>query len=279
MNKLLVVAIKAAVDAGKEILKVYENDIEVNYKKDNSPITEADLVSNRIIMDYLKPTQLPILSEENTEISYREREGWFDFWCVDPLDGTKEFVGRNGEFTVNIALINRNSPVLGVIYVPVSREIYFGDVKQNKTYKIVLDKEHKIPEALFHSNNELNLEDRENTRINVVGSRSHMDARTKEFVSCLKNRYSEVTLLARGSSLKFCMVAEGKADIYPRFHPTMEWDTAAGQAICKSVGLEVIDMSTGEIMEYNKRNLLNSSFIIKNKEFVIPTNFQDKIYE
>lgn len=257
------IAINAALDAGKEIMKIYENkDYEVKSKEDNSPLTVADEKSNAVINEYLKPTGIPIISEENRQLPYTERKDWDRCWIVDPLDGTKEFIKGNGEFTVNIALIEKNTPVFGVIYVPVTRELYFGTVEERKSYKIHVPE--KFSEEIIEKAEEIQPASMDN-KIRVVGSRSHMNDETVDFIERLKDKYNkEVEIVSKGSSLKLCLVAEGKADVYPRLAPTMEWDTAAGQAICKAVGLSVIDQSTGEEMVYNRENLLNSKFLVSN---------------
>ncbi|MGX1928066.1 3'(2'),5'-bisphosphate nucleotidase CysQ [Flagellimonas sp. 2504JD4-2] len=264
ISELLKTAIEASVDAGKAILEVYENtDYQVLEKGDKSPLTEADLCSNKVINEYLIPTDIPIISEENKQLGFEVRKQWATCWMVDPLDGTKEFIKRNGEFTVNIALIKEGSPVMGVIYVPVSRELYLANTGDKKAYKLRLNENHKLPESFFTAKDEIAPGTTNPSKIRVVGSRSHMNPDTESFISNLKDQYDEIEIVSKGSSLKFCLVAEGKADVYPRFAPTMEWDTAAGHAICNAVGLKVISKETNEELEYNKENLLNSYFLIK----------------
>ncbi|MFA6260114.1 MAG: 3'(2'),5'-bisphosphate nucleotidase CysQ [Bacteroidia bacterium] len=260
---LLSIALKAAVDAGKAILKIYQQDFEVEFKSDESPLTIADTRSNQVIMEYLIKTGIPIISEENKEISFALRKTWDSFWLVDPLDGTKEFVKRNGEFTVNIALIHQESPVAGVIFVPCTRELYYGDVQEGKASKIVLNAHLDLPENLFEAATLIQPMLRTKGQIRVVGSRSHMSEETTTYIENLKKFYDHIEIVSKGSSLKFCLVAEGIADIYPRFGPTMEWDTAAGQAICEAVGLKVNSCDTLKSLTYNKRNLLNSYFIVE----------------
>nr|WP_299486994.1 3'(2'),5'-bisphosphate nucleotidase CysQ [uncultured Allomuricauda sp.] len=264
ISELLKIAIEAAIDAGKAILEVYENtDFQVLEKGDKSPLTEADLYSNKVINEYLLPTDIPIISEENKQLGFEVRKQWATCWMVDPLDGTKEFIKRNGEFTVNIALVKEGSPVMGVIYVPVTRELYFANIEGNKAYKFELDKDHSVPEFSLTMRDQIIPGTTTPGKIRVVGSRSHMNADTENFIADLKNRYEEVEIVSKGSSLKFCLVAEGKADVYPRFAPTMEWDTAAGHAICNAVGLKVISKETNLELQYNKENLLNSYFLIQ----------------
>lgn len=182
-------------------------------------------------------------------------------WVVDPVDGTKEFIKRNGEFTVNIALVENGKPTLGVIYVPVSKTLYFGDVKNQKGYKAVLDTHETSLEEVFEKAMILTPKNSNTDLIQVVGSRSHMSQETLDYVEDLKSKGKEVEIVSKGSSLKFCLVAEGNADVYPRFAPTMEWDTAAGQAICNAVGVAIISEETKEPLLYNKENLLNPWFI------------------
>ncbi len=260
----LKIAVKAAISGGIEILKVYDSgDLGVQSKKDDSPLTQADLAANTVINSYLVNTDTPIISEENKEIAYEDRKDWTSCWIVDPLDGTKEFIKRNGEFTVNIAYVVDGAPQLGVIYVPVTRELYYANVNTQKAYKSTLTKDHHLEESLFEKNDKIEPSGQLNGTIRVVGSRSHMNKDTEDFVAALKNDFREVEIVSKGSSLKFCLVAEGKADVYPRFAPTMEWDTAAGQAICNAVGLKVTSKDTEKELGYNKENLLNSYFIVK----------------
>jgi len=257
-------AISASIDAGKAIMEIYsEDDFKVEAKNDDSPLTKADLKANDIINGYLEKTGIPIISEENKQTDFSEREKWNSCWIVDPLDGTKEFIKRNGEFTVNIALAVNNSVEFGVIYVPAKKTIYYG--YSDKSWKQELNS--FLQEDFNHEESQQIFPTKIERKIRVVGSRSHMNDDTKEFISQLKERYSEkIEVVSRGSSLKFCLVAEGDADVYPRFAPTMEWDTAAGQAICKAVGLKVIDKKSGEEMLYNRKNLLNNFFVVSTIE-------------
>lgn len=256
-------AIEASVKAGEEILKIYNRDFDIQIKSDKSPLTEADIASNKLINSYLKKTKIPIISEENKQLDYGQRKDWKRCWIVDPLDGTKEFIKRNGEFTVNIALVEDGKPVLGVIYVPVTKELYVGDVKSKKAWKITVDGDTDYLASLNDENEIKPSSYRSKNVVRVVGSRSHMNDDTLNYIEELKKEYKNVEIVSKGSSLKFCLVAEGEADVYPRFAPTMEWDTAAGQAICKAVGLDVIDKGTGKPMVYNRQNLLNNHFLVK----------------
>lgn len=260
-------AIKASVPAGKAILGVYDTDFSVEKKSDESPLTQADLESHRTISSMLEETNIPMLSEEGKNIPFGSRKTWELFWLVDPLDGTKEFVNRNGEFTVNIALISENYPIAGVIYIPVTDELYFG-IQGNGAYKLESAagrlKESSSVGELKKSSISLPYSHHRRS-YTVVCSRSHMSPETQAYIDTLEQQHGELEYASRGSSLKLCMVAEGKADVYPRFAPTMEWDTAAGQAIAESSGASVTDTGKGERLRYNKENLLNPWFIVKRK--------------
>ena len=264
MEKIYQTAIKAAIMGGKEILKIYHLDeIKVERKGDNSPLTLADKAANSKIIQFLEKTKYPIISEENKQLDYSVRKKWNTCWIVDPLDGTKEFINKNGEFTVNIALCQKGIPIFGVIYVPVTRELYYAVVGDQKAFKAVLDENHNIGSELCREADRIfPAEDSKNT-VRIVGSRSHMNEDTANFIKKLKKEYPKVEIVSKGSSLKFCLVAEGKASYYPRYAPTMEWDTAAGQAICNAVGLEVYSLETNEPLKYNKENLLNPWFIVR----------------
>jgi len=269
-DKLILTTILAAKRAGEAILDVYDSDFEVEQKDDKSPLTLADKESNEIIENVLEQTvtvnnsTVPILSEEGKEISYEDRKKWEYFWLVDPLDGTKEFVKRNGEFTVNIALIHKHKPVLGIIYIPVKDVFYFAAVNFG-TYKLenseILTDDLSIEELLDKSQ-KLPLDNNNKTSFTVIGSRSHTSEEFSEFMKRLNEKYENVEFISSGSSLKLCLVAEGKADVYPRFGPTKEWDTAAGQAIVEQAEGTVIDTQTNEPLSYNKSNLLNPFFIV-----------------
>jgi len=264
LKEQLALAIEASIEAGNVIMEVYDSaDFETEFKKDDSPLTRADLESNKVIMSYLTKTDIPIISEEKKNLDYRERKNWEICWMVDPLDGTKEFIKRNGEFTVNIALIKNETPILGVIYVPVTQELYYANVEEGKSYKIVVDNTKELPGNLFDQENQLAHAEKSGSKIKVVGSRSHMNDQTEQFIEELKSEGKEVEIVSKGSSLKFCIVAEGKADIYPRVAPTMEWDTAAGHAICTAMALEVTNWETGKPLTYNKENLLNPFFLVR----------------
>ncbi len=256
-------AIRAAIEAGEAIMRVYESGFTVDLKDDKSPLTKADRHAHKVILDHLEKTRLPVLSEEGRDIPYDERKHWKQFWMVDPLDGTKEFIKRNGEFTVNIALIENNAPVAGVIYVPVSHVLYVGWVGIG-AYKLKLsDPFHPVSYRDVAVVGEKLPIIRHSTEYRIVGSRSHQSPDTAAFIKKRKQLYKTVRLVSMGSSLKICLVAEGQADVYPRFAPTMEWDTAAGHAIVKASGKSITDWMTKAEMEYNKPNLLNNWFVVE----------------
>jgi len=261
----LKIVIEAALLAGREIMTVYSSKIEVFTKADDSPLTHADRKANAVIIDILEQTGIPIISEENKQLDYQTRRTWNRCWLVDPLDGTKEFIKRNGEFTVNIALIENGVPVLGVIYVPDSMELYYGDLDSKTAYKVKLSA-HDTPleEVLFNAKPIFPKEDTEYFRI--VGSRSHLNQETNDFITGIDSKRNKL-IVSKGSSLKFCLIAEGLADIYPRYAPTMEWDTAAGHAICEAVGIQVIALPEGIPLRYNKENLLNPSFLVSKSSY------------
>lgn len=266
MNNLLIKAVAASVEAGKAIMQIYDNKIEVDYKADDSPLTAADTAANAIIVEALLETNIPIISEETKQLPFSERADWSQCWMVDPLDGTKEFIKRNGEFTVNIALIENGKPVLGVIYVPATQVLYVGDVKNNEAlHTHIADENTNDYTSLLQNAKSLNPQQDKNT-LRIVGSRSHMSAETEAFVEQCKSTGKEIEIVAKGSSLKLCLIAEGSADVYPRLAPTMEWDTAAGHAICNAVGLQVLNWETKEELSYNKENLLNPFFVVSNTE-------------
>lgn len=262
MKQLLNTAITAALEAGKVILDIYySEEFDVEIKGDNSPLTRADKASHNVIMSFLTKTNIPVLSEEGKEITYQERKYWKQLWIVDPVDGTKEFIKRNGEFTVNIALIENQKMMIGVIFVPVTGELYFS-TKEIGAFKEVVNIENYNFETIISNGHKLPLQRKDST-FTIVVSRSHMSSKTEAFVQKMRDLHGEVNLISKGSSLKLCMVAEGAANCYPRFAPTMEWDTAAGQAICEHAGFKLIDWVTKEKMLYNREELLNNWFLVK----------------
>lgn len=249
IKKYIPLIIDAARDAGIKILEVYNSeDFGVEEKGDHSPLTKADQLAHQTIVEKLKETELPILSEEGAKIPYEERKEWEYFWMVDPLDGTKEFIKKNGEFTVNIALIHDQKPVLGVVYAPVLDKLYFGG-------EIIgaFKSENMNPQV------ELKIIENENGNKRIVASRSHLNEETKKYIE----QYKDAETVSMGSSLKFMLIADSEADIYPRFAPTMEWDTAAANAILRGLNIEVISMEDDQPLRYNKENLLNPYFLVK----------------
>ena len=245
LTSILPVVRKAALTAGAEILKIYESgDFSVESKADNSPLTLADKASHLAIVKGLEETGIPILSEEGKSISYEERKDWEYFWMIDPLDGTKEFIKKNGEFTVNIALIREGRPVLGVVYTPVLEDMFVA-IKGEGAHK----NDQRIQVNAF------NLSDKD---LKVVASRSHLNEETQQFLDQL----DEPEIVSKGSSLKLLMVAEGAADLYPRYAPTMEWDTAAAQIVVEEAGGKVLIKDSKDPVRYNKEDLLNPYFLV-----------------
>jgi 3'(2'), 5'-bisphosphate nucleotidase len=245
--------IDIAKKAGTEILEVYNQKFDYELKEDKSPLTEADKRSHNLITSALKAKypDIPILSEESKSVDYTTRKNWNPFWLVDPLDGTKEFIKKNGEFTVNIALIQDNKPILGVVYIPVYNITYYA-IKGEGSYK--QDK----------ANTPLKLTGKttiETDKLVIIGSRSHATQELMDFVEEKKKEFKEVEFISAGSSLKLCYIAEGKADIYPRLGPTMEWDTAAAQIVVEESGKTVKKYQSRDDLTYNKPNLLNDWFI------------------
>ncbi|MEA1953705.1 MAG: 3'(2'),5'-bisphosphate nucleotidase CysQ [Campylobacterota bacterium] len=238
-----------ATKAGSVIMEIYKKDFSIEYKDDKSPLTEADLKANEIICTELMNLypNIPIMSEENKQTEYAIRKNWEYYWCIDPIDGTKEFIKKNDEFTVNIALIHKSVPILGVVYAPAIDMMYKakkgeGAFKNNQKLPITTNKSPK--EKLF-----------------VVASKSHLSEETQTFIDALDTK--EIEQVSKGSSLKLCMVAEGVADIYPRLAPTMEWDTAAADAIVRESGKMTYQFENDKHLIYNKENLLNPWFIVK----------------
>jgi len=250
-TELLDLAIHAAQKACPAILEVYESgDFQAEAKGDNSPLTLADKKAHNVISSILQSSNLPILSEEGKSIPYDERKNWEYFWMVDPLDGTKEFLKRNGEFTVNIALIHKNKPVLGVVAVPATGDVFYASEGHGAFLK---RNGQEIPLPRRGST------DLSRAGLKVVASRSHMSEETQAFVDKLLTP----TLVSQGSSLKFMLLAEGKADVYPRYAPTMEWDTAAAHAVVNETGLRVFQYEQEAELVYNKPDLLNPWFLVK----------------
>jgi len=240
-----------ARQAGDTIMDIYKKDFAVEYKGDNSPLTEADTAANKVICEALIELypSIPILSEENKVIPYAERKEWGYFWLIDPIDGTKEFIKKNGEFTVNIALIHKDTPVLSVVYAPALDDMYKA----------------KKGGGAFKNGRKLPLEVNRSPEksLRVVASKSHLSDETQEFIDELATKTEFVEQVSKGSSLKLCMVAEGQADIYPRLAPTMEWDTAAADAIVREAGKMTYQFESNTPVVYNKQDLLNPWFVVK----------------
>jgi 3'(2'), 5'-bisphosphate nucleotidase len=239
--------LQLAREAGAAIMRVYVQDFEVEHKDDHSPLTAADMASHHLIvagLGALTP-ELPVLSEESASVVWELRQHWQRYWLVDPLDGTREFVKKNGEFTVNIALIENGAPVFGVVFAPALGELYVGERGRGS---FVVDGNELVPIAVREP---------ATAPLRVAGSRSHMDARSEAAIA----RMGEVQLLGMGSSLKFCRMAEARLDVYPRFAPTSEWDTAAGQCVLECAGGAVLTLD-GQPLAYNsKASLLNPDFL------------------
>ena len=254
ITHLMELAKNAALLAGSAILEVYvSGDISVDLKSDQSPLTLADKAAHAIIVSHLQKTGLPILSEEGSLISYEDRKNWDHFWLVDPLDGTKEFIKRTGDFTVNIALVRSGVPIAGVIYAPYIDVLYYGS-KDTGVYKIEKGNQVELSVISERTTIEQLLLKKE---ITIVASKSHMNDETREFIG----QFANANLSSMGSSLKLMLLAEGAADIYPRLAPTMEWDTAAGHAILSALNMGVYQTDLTKELLYNKENLLNPSFI------------------
>lgn len=244
-----------AIEAGAKIMEHYQNNVEVMIKDDHSPLTKADLDSNAIIINLLKKIdhKIPILSEESF-IDWKIRKNWKKYWLIDPLDGTKEFINKNGEFTVNIALVENNKPILGVIYAPVLSTLYYASIDYG-SYKI---KTSKNLDSLANSK-KINVKKKKYfEHLLVIGSRSHSN---QEFDNWLKKNIQNYELIKKGSSLKFCKIADGSADIYPRFGPTSEWDIAAGHIILSEAGGNILDLDGEEIVYNTKEDIINPYFI------------------
>jgi 3'(2'), 5'-bisphosphate nucleotidase len=258
-----------AMEAGKVVMAIYSNDFEVEYKADESPLTQADIQANELICNQLQkayPT-IAIISEENRQTAFEIRKDWDYYWCIDPIDGTKEFVKKSGEFTINIALIHKGIPVLGVVYAPALGEIYWAKKSQGAFKEVfsakgeVLKKE-KLP---------LRVNGDKKESLHVVASVSHLNQATQDFIEHLAQNTKKLTLTSLGSSLKLCLIASGQADIYPRLAPTMEWDTAAADAIVREVGkmtyqydtdFSVENLTAATPLIYNKEELFNPWFVV-----------------
>lgn len=265
-NYLYTTAIEAALNAGIITLEYFNNDPAVRYKSDASPVTEADMAAQRIITGKLSPFGLPMISEEAEIPVFDERSYWQQFWLVDPLDGTKEFISGSGEYTVNIALIVERAPVFGVVYAPVPDLLYVGF--EGGSFRIDKASRYKDSGAgLEEMLKEAVMLPCESTSVfTIVASRSHLNKETASFIAAEKARVGKVSNISRGSSLKFCALAEGSADVYPRLGPTMEWDIAAGHAVLRFAGGSVLTLPGQTELTYNSSDLRNPDFIARAKK-------------
>jgi 3'(2'), 5'-bisphosphate nucleotidase len=255
LSEIYQTAIIASIEASKVIMKYYESGFNSEIKKDGSPVTEADLASSKIISEILLKTSIPILGEETDHQHFDERKKWTLNWCVDPLDGTKEYIKRNGEFAVNIALIENNQSIFGVIAWPEKNKLIFG----GKDCGVFISKFEDINNRInWKKIDQLNLS---NDPIVMITSHSPNSGASLQYLEKIKTKYSTIQYLKKGSALKFFDLAEGNADIYPRFAPTMEWDIAAGQAILEALGGSICSVNEGQPLTYNKESLFNPHFI------------------
>ena len=248
--------LETAERAGQAILEVYGREFEVETKDDDSPLTEADRNANAIILADLERLfpGIPVISEETKAVPYEQRKDWEWFWLVDPLDGTKEFIKKNGEFTVNIALVHRGSPWAGVVLQPVTGTSFYSVRGKGAWQRHGSAEPVRLEGGPHYSECEA---------VTVVASRSHLTPQVEEFVNDLRGRGKTVEFLSSGSSLKLCLVASGAANVYPRLGPTMEWDTAAAHAVAAESGRKVLDFETRQPLRYNKEELLNPPFIVE----------------
>lgn len=281
LSLLMQTALLASLEAGYEIMRIYTDpsqDFGIERKADNSPLTLADKASHQVIMRHLAGTGIPVLSEEGQHLPYEQRSAWDYLWVVDPLDGTKEFIKKNGEFTVNVALVEQGKPVMGVVYVPATRVLYYGIVGAG-AWKHVVGESQSDADLLVKqlallsqgAQNALSAQlDVQNLptggahdTFTVVASRSHMSPETEAYIQEMERVHGQVRTVSSGSSIKICLVAEGVADAYPRFAPTMEWDTAAGDAVARAAGRSVTNTETGKPLAYNKLDLHNPWFLVE----------------
>lgn len=262
------IAIQAALDASIAILDIYSTDFTYKNKDDGSPVTLADLTSSKIISSYLKRTGIPITGEEIDKIDYAERQTWKKLWCVDPLDGTKEFLKRNGEFVINIALIENNRPVFGLIASPTKQEIIIGNHEMGA---FQMSYENALLPLKWKSLRQLS---DVVLPIQIISSKNYYSGDLLKLVQNIEKKYINIESQAMGSALKFFKLVNNQADVYPRFAPTMEWDIAAGQAIYESIGGRVIDVKTGENLIYNKEDLTNPFFVAFNPSMELVLDYE-----
>lgn len=249
----LKIALQAAIEASKKIMSVRKGDYSIELKADESPVTDADEAAHSIIKNFLSDTPFPILSEEGKKAPYETRKDWERLWIVDPLDGTRAFINGRNEFTVNIALVENGIPILGIIALPVEEQVYWASRGDGAFRAPFSDLQHptRLPEYTGSA------------PYRVTVSRSHLNEKTQAYVDELRTEHPDLKLVKAASALKFCILADGLADCYPRFSPCMEWDTAAGQVLLTETGKELIDLATGKPMVYNRKNLKNGPFIAR----------------
>ncbi len=247
----------------EQILDIYNQKFEVYRKSDDSPLTKADLLAHQEILAFLgkRFPGIPVISEEMDSVDYESRKDWESFWLVDPLDGTKEFIHRQDDFTVNIALIHQQRPVFGCISIPTRNTIFYTDIHQKKVRKYKNGNEEEVPPPKPMA---------DLPAIRIVNSRFHPSEKLQAYIQIIQNLGKKVEVVTIGSSIKFCALAEGKAEIYPRFVPTREWDTAAGQAILEMTGGTVVDISTQAPLAYNKRSMQNGWFVANAASCLLP---------
>ena len=263
LPEIYTIAIQAGIDASFVIMNYYESGFTSEDKIDGSPVTEADKASSEFIHKRLQVTNIPIIDEEILNLEYNIRKNWKENWCVDPLDGTKEFIKKNGEFVINIAHILEGKPQFGIIVSPVERRILIGG-KNFGVYLTSFDEQGKVGTwAQLEGHTEIN------QPMVLISSRSFHSPKTVEFVEHLREQYGQITYIEKGSALKFFDLAEGRADVYPRFAPTMEWDIAAGQAILEALGGTILNVHTRQSLTYNKEDLYNPFFIAQTKASIL----------
>lgn len=258
-----------ALEAGKAIMNIYQSDdFNIEAKGDGSPLTLADKAANDVIIKSLNLhfPEIPVLSEEGRNIPYAERKIWNQFFLVDPLDGTKEFIKRNGEFTVNIALILNGKPIAGVVFAPALGKLYIGNLDLATGNWLLATSYWELATSNWQlATGQQPIANSQQPIFKIVASRSHNSPETEAFIQEMRTQHGDVELVSMGSSLKICLVAEGTANVYPRLGPTMEWDTAAAHAIALAAGCTVLEHETQQELTYNKENLLNPWFIVTKK--------------
>jgi 3'(2'), 5'-bisphosphate nucleotidase len=269
--ELFLSAFRAAIVAGKRILEIFNSgDVQVSMKSDNSPISSADKEAHEIIKRLLLNSRIPILSEEGRDMQFEERKAWDILWIVDPLDGTRQFIQKREEFTVNIALVVEGNPLFGVVYAPAIGDMYFG-IKETGSFKINIgnrdlpEEKYSLPQILTEAK-KLDYPTKTNGKYTILASYNHVNKETLEYINEMRKTYPDVEVKKIGSSLKMCMLADGIGDVYVRHTDTYEWDTAAAQTILEGAGWCINALDTNEPLKYNKESLLNPFFICKKTE-------------